>query len=110
MLGDRGHNFELLAKWAQMPTGRGAIGSPQILQLSGLGPKAVLEAAGVEQISELAVGENLQDHLQIRCAYKVEGVETLNERANSLLGKAGIGLQYLLFYLIYYYLIDRIYE
>ena len=42
------------------------------------------------------VGENLQDHLQVRCAYKVHGVETLNERANSLFGKAGIALEYLL--------------
>jgi choline dehydrogenase len=43
------------------------------------------------------VGENLQDHLQVRCAYKVAGVSTLNQRANSLLGKLGIGLEYLLF-------------
>lgn len=43
-----------------------------------------------------AVGENLQDHLQLRCAFKVSGVSTLNEQANSLLGKARIALQYLL--------------
>ena len=52
----------------------GAIGSPQILQLSGLGPKAVLEAAGVEQISELAVGENLQDHILVPLVF-----ETIND-------------------------------
>jgi choline dehydrogenase len=52
----------------------------------------------VEVVHDLAgVGENLQDHLQIRCTYKVEGVATLNERANSLLGKIGIGLEYALF-------------
>ncbi len=76
----------------------GAVASPTILQLSGVGPGEVLREHGIEVVHPLGgVGENLQDHLQIRCAYKVEGVETLNERANSLLGKAGIGLQYLLF-------------
>ena len=76
----------------------GAIGSPQLLQLSGVGPAAVLKEYGIDVLHALAgVGENLQDHLQVRCAYKVEGVTTLNERANSLLGKVGIGLEYVLF-------------
>ena len=53
---------------------------------------------GINVVNELpGVGENLQDHLQIRCAYKVHGIPTLNERANSLLGKIGIGLEYALF-------------
>lgn len=43
------------------------------------------------------VGENLQDHLQLRCVYKVSGISTLNERAQTLLGKVSIGLEYLLF-------------
>ncbi len=76
----------------------GAVASPTILQLSGIGPGEVLREHGLRVKHELAgVGENLQDHLQIRCAYKVEGVETLNERANSLIGKLGIGLEYFLF-------------
>ncbi|HEX9702814.1 MAG TPA: GMC family oxidoreductase N-terminal domain-containing protein [Rhodospirillales bacterium] len=73
----------------------GAVGTPQLLQLSGVGPEALLMEHGIDVVHALpGVGENLQDHLQIRCAYKVQGVPTLNERANSLLGKIGIGLEY----------------
>jgi len=76
----------------------GAIGSPQILQVSGIGPGDVLRAHGVDVAHDLpGVGENLQDHLQIRCAYKVSGVRTLNERATTWYGKFGIGMQYMLF-------------
>ena len=74
----------------------GAIGSPQILQLSGIGPAALLQAHGVRVERELpGVGANLQDHLQIRAVYGVQGVKTLNTTANSLWGKAMIGLEYL---------------
>lgn len=76
----------------------GSIGSVQLLQVSGVGPGDLLRDHSIDVVHELpGVGENLQDHLQIRCAFKVEGVKTLNERANSLLGKVGIGLQYALF-------------
>ena len=76
----------------------GSLGSPQILQLSGIGPGAIAQDFGIALQHEMpGVGENLQDHLQVRCAYKVSGVTTLNQRANSLLGKLGIGLEYLLF-------------
>lgn len=76
----------------------GAIASPTILQLSGIGPGEELRRHGIAVERDLpGVGGNLQDHLQIRCAYKVEGVKTLNERANSLIGKIGIGLEYFLF-------------
>ncbi|PTT78620.1 choline dehydrogenase [Pelomonas sp. HMWF004] len=75
----------------------GAIGSPQILQLSGLGPAALLQGLGVTVEQHMpGVGANLQDHLQIRAVYKVRGAKTLNTRAASLLGKAGIALEYLL--------------
>ncbi|MBR0557953.1 GMC family oxidoreductase N-terminal domain-containing protein [Ciceribacter sp. L1K23] len=75
----------------------GAIGSPQILELSGIGRGDVLQNAGVEVIKERpSVGENLQDHLQLRLAFKVTGVPTLNEKASRLLGKAAIGLEYAL--------------
>ena len=75
----------------------GAVGSPQILQLSGIGPGALLQQHGVPVVHDLpGVGENLQDHLQIRSVYKVQGVKTLNTLANSLWGKAMIGMEYVL--------------
>ncbi|MCX2862219.1 GMC family oxidoreductase N-terminal domain-containing protein [Paucibacter sp. PLA-PC-4] len=73
----------------------GAIGSPQILQLSGIGPAGLLQQHGIEVQQELpGVGANLQDHLQIRAVFKVAGAKTLNTRAASLFGKALIGLEY----------------
>jgi choline dehydrogenase len=76
----------------------GAIGSPQVLQLSGVGPGPLLQSRGVAVAHPLAgVGENLQDHLQLRTAFKVKNVVTLNQRANSLRGKAMMGLEYALF-------------
>ncbi len=75
----------------------GAIGSPQILQRSGIGPHETLQRAGVEtRIDRPGVGANLQDHLQQRAIYKVENVTTLNQTYYSLFGKAGMGLDYLL--------------
>ena len=75
----------------------GAIGSPQILQLSGIGPAALLKRHGIEVMHDLpGVGENLQDHLQIRAVFKVGNARTLNTLANSLFGKATIGLEYVL--------------
>ncbi|NIB40475.1 choline dehydrogenase [Pseudomaricurvus alkylphenolicus] len=76
----------------------GSIGSPQILQLSGIGNSQQLQSMGISVNHHLAgVGENLQDHLQIRTVYQVENTVTLNQLANSLVGKAKMGLQYLLF-------------
>ena len=73
----------------------GAIGTPQILQLSGLGPVELLKQHGIEPVIDLpGVGANLQDHLQIRSVFKVHGVQTLNTLANSWWGKAKIGLEY----------------
>ncbi|MEP7056496.1 MAG: GMC family oxidoreductase N-terminal domain-containing protein [Caldimonas sp.] len=73
----------------------GAIGTPQILQLSGIGPAALLQRHGIAIRHALAgVGANLQDHLQIRAVYEVGGVKTLNTMANTLWGKALIGLEY----------------
>jgi choline dehydrogenase len=75
----------------------GAIGSPVLLQLSGIGAGALLQEHGIAVAHELAgVGENLQDHLQLRLAYKVRNTRTLNEWAGKLHGKAGIALQYAL--------------
>jgi choline dehydrogenase len=76
----------------------GTIGSPAILERSGIGDGARLRALGIEPVAHLqGVGENLQDHLAWRLVYKVDGTGTLNSRANSLIGKASIGLEYLLF-------------
>ena len=75
----------------------GAIGSPQILQLSGIGPGGVLHRFGIDVLHELSgVGQNLQDHLQVRCAYKVAGVKTMNERFQSLVQRASFAAQYVL--------------
>ncbi len=75
----------------------GAIGTPQILQLSGIGPGALLQRHGISVQHDLpGVGANLQDHLQIRAVFEVEGVKTLNKMANSIWGKGMIGLEYLL--------------
>ncbi|MEO9824729.1 MAG: GMC family oxidoreductase N-terminal domain-containing protein [Paracoccaceae bacterium] len=74
----------------------GAIGSPQILELSGIGNGDVLQKAGIDVRHDLAaVGENLQDHLQIRLVYEVN-VPTLNDAINHLIPRAGIALDYAL--------------
>ena len=75
----------------------GAIGSVQILERSGIGAAAHLNKLGIPVLADLpGVGENLQDHLQLRMVYKVNGIKTLNTKANSLFGKLMIGLEYLL--------------
>jgi len=75
----------------------GSIGSAQLLQLSGIGPATLLQRHGIAVAHELpGVGENLQDHLQIRAVFKVQGVPTLNTLAHSLWGKTRIALQYAL--------------
>ena len=74
----------------------GAIGTPHLLQLSGIGAASQLHAHGITPQHELpGVGENLQDHLQIRAVFEVQGAKTLNTLANSWWGKAAIGLEYL---------------
>ena len=75
----------------------GAIGSPQILQLSGVGPADLLQQYGIPVVLDApGVGENLQDHLQLRMGFKVQGAKTLNTMANSMFGKMRIGLEYAL--------------
>jgi choline dehydrogenase len=76
----------------------GSIGSPQILQLSGIGPGWLLQKHSITVQHELkGVGENLQDHLQIRCAFKVSGVRTMNERYQSLFQRARFAFEYAVF-------------
>jgi choline dehydrogenase len=74
----------------------GSVGSPSILQRSGIGPRPLLERLGIGVIHELpGVGGNLQDHLQLRLIYQLENARTLNQIAGSVWGKMGMGLRYL---------------
>ena len=76
----------------------GSVGSAQLLQLSGIGPREWLDELNIPVVADRAgVGRNLQDHLQQRAIYKVHNVKTLNTIYQSLLGRAGMGLEYLLF-------------
>ncbi|MDL5031207.1 GMC family oxidoreductase N-terminal domain-containing protein [Pelomonas sp. APW6] len=86
-----------LSPGGELVLAAGAIGSPQILQCSGIGPAALLQSQGIAVKEDLpGVGQNLQDHLQIRAVYAVDGTRTLNTQAAHWWGKLGIGLQYLL--------------
>ncbi|MFT8232048.1 GMC family oxidoreductase [Pseudomonas guariconensis] len=74
----------------------GSVGSPGILQRSGIGPRKLLEGLGIGVRHELpGVGGNLQDHLQLRLIYQIRNTRTLNQMANSLWCKMGMGLRYL---------------
>ena len=76
----------------------GAVGSPQLLQLSGIGPSKLLHDCGVAVAHDLpGVGENLQDHLQLRLIFKVRNTVTMNQLEKSLFRKIGMGLEYILF-------------
>lgn len=80
---------------AEVILAAGAINSPQLLQLSGIGPAELLQSHGIDVLHNLpGVGENLQDHLQLRLIYKVRGVKTINDAG--LFGKAMMGAQYAL--------------
>ena len=84
-----------LAPGGELILAAGSIGSPQILQLSGIGPAGLLQQHGIQVAADLpGVGANLQDHLQIRSVYKINGGKTLNQLARTLWGKGLIGLEY----------------
>jgi len=92
----RGGNddYTALAR-AEVILAAGAVNSPHLLEVSGIGDGERLRGFGVDVVSDLpGVGENLQDHLQLRTVYKLRGVTTLNLTANSLWGKLKIGMQY----------------
>ncbi len=75
----------------------GSIGSTQILELSGIGHGDVLQRHGIPVVKEKpGVGGNLQDHLQIRAIYKVQGIKTLNETYHNLFKRGLMGLEYLI--------------
>jgi choline dehydrogenase len=90
-----GSGAESLRARREVLLAAGSIGSPQILQLSGLGPAALLRQHAIEVVADLpGVGANLHDHLQIRSIYKVRNTRTLNRRASSWLGRAAMALEY----------------
>ncbi|HEX8165633.1 MAG TPA: choline dehydrogenase [Beijerinckiaceae bacterium] len=75
----------------------GAINSPQLLQLSGVGPGALLQEHGIPVVAESSgVGEDLQDHLQVRMVLKCTMPITINDEINSLMRRMGVGLRYAL--------------
>ena len=91
-----GSTFQALAQ-RETVLAAGAVGSPHILQLSGIGPAALLREHGILPLRDAAgVGENLQDHLQLRTVFKITGAKTLNILASSWYGKLRIGLEYAL--------------
>lgn len=81
---------------AEVILAAGSVGSTHLLQLAGIGPAARLAALGIAPRHDCDTGENLQDHLQLRLAFKVSGAKTLNTMANSLWGKAMIAAEYAL--------------
>lgn len=82
---------------AEVILSAGSIGSAQLLQVSGVGPAALLQSLGIPVVHDLpGVGQNLQDHLQLRLIYKVQGAKTLNTMVSSLWGKSLMGVQYAL--------------
>jgi choline dehydrogenase len=90
-----GHEMMTVRAKCEVILSAGAIGSPQILQLSGIGDSELLTKHGIDVVVDSkGVGANLQDHLQIRSVYEVSGVKTLNTMANTAWGKAKIALEY----------------
>ena len=92
-----GHEMMIAEAKREVLLCAGSIGSPQIPQLSGIGPAELLRQHGIDVVVDApGVGANLQDHLQIRAVFKISDAPTLNVLASSLYGKAKIGLEYLL--------------
>ena len=76
----------------------GAINSPKLLELSGIGDPEILRSHGIQVQHDLSgVGSNLQDHLQIRTVFRVDKARTLNQLANSMVGKVAMAAEYGLF-------------
>ncbi len=94
----RGGRMERVDAAREVIVAAGAVQSPQLLQLSGIGPAQALSTFGIPVVADSpGVGANLQDHLQIRLIYKVAKPITTNDELRSLFGRARIGLEWLLF-------------
>jgi choline dehydrogenase len=93
----RGREWVTAQATREVIVSAGSIGSPAILQHSGIGPSSHLKKAGIDVVQHTpGVGANLQDHLQIRAVWKVQNAKTLNVLASNMVGKAKIGLEYAL--------------
>ena len=91
-----GENLNKISANKEIILSAGSIGSPHILQVSGIGDGDKLSKIGIDLIKNLkGVGKNLQDHLMFRPVYKVKNLKSLNKKINSLFGKFLIGLEYL---------------
>ena len=92
-----GDNLKTVKVNKEVILSSGSIGSPQILQVSGIGDGDKLKKLGIEVIHELnGVGKNLQDHLMMRPVYKVKRLKSLNKKVNSIFGRFMMGLEYIL--------------
>ncbi len=92
-----GDNLKTVKVNKEVILSSGSIGSPQILQVSGIGDSDKLKKLGIEVIHELkGVGKNLQDHLMMRPVYKVKKLKSLNKKVNSIFGRFMMGLEYIL--------------
>jgi choline dehydrogenase len=96
---DKSNNVQVLSANKECILAAGAIGSAQLLQISGVGPQQLLQKHNIDVVRHMpGVGQNLSDHLQIRSIYRLkEGTKTLNQSANSILGRIKMGLQYMAF-------------
>tara|TARA_Y100000813_G_scaffold37690_1_gene25404 strand:- start:850 stop:2469 length:1620 start_codon:yes stop_codon:yes gene_type:complete len=91
-----GENLSKISANKEVILSAGSIGSPHILQVSGIGDGDKLSKIGIDLIKNLkGVGKNLQDHLMFRPVYKVKNLKSLNKKINSLFGKFLIGLEYI---------------
>lgn len=92
-----GHNPLRAKAQREVILSAGSINTPKLLQISGIGPPDLLKSFGINIVHPLqGVGQNLQDHLQIRTVFKLKNAKTLNDTYKSLFGKIGMGLEYLL--------------
>lgn len=93
----RGDQRHMARARAEVVLSAGAIGSPALLELSGIGDAAHLAGLGIAPVHDLpGIGENLQDHLQLRTVFRISNARTLNDRAATIWGRAGIALEYVL--------------
>ena len=91
-----GDKIEMVKANKEILLSAGSIGSPHILQVSGIGDEKKLRNLGIKIVHELkGVGKNLQDHLMFRPVYKVKNLKSLNGKINSLIGNLLIGLEYI---------------
>ena len=93
----KGEKKIIIAK-DQVILAAGAVSTPHLLQVSGIGSASLLNNIGIEPVCDLpGVGENLQDHLQIRTVYKVSNCKTVNTLYKNIFSRLMMGLEYAFF-------------